>query len=234
MNRPAASRSRRPDDRLSGPDRSGIDRPGSDQAGADQPRAGRPDVRQHILDVARPLLLSKGFTAVGLSELLSAAGVPKGSFYHYFGSKEVFGEAVLEAYFSEYLAEVDALLGGQGTGAERLLRYFEHCLQTQVGDRMRSRCLAVKLGAEVCDLSEPMRIALDRGIGGVVARLADCIGSGIDDGSLPPMSDPAATASTLYQSWFGASLLAKISRDRAPLDAAMAGTRQMLGITGPG
>ena len=51
------------------------------------------DVRQHILDVAHPLLLRKGFTGVGLAEVLAAAKVPKGSFYHYFGSKEVFGEA---------------------------------------------------------------------------------------------------------------------------------------------
>ena len=196
--------------------------------------AARPDVRQHILDVARPLLLSKGFTAVGLSELLSVAGVPKGSFYHYFGSKEAFGEAVLEAYFRDYLTEVDALLGEPGSGVERLLRYFNHCLDTQVVDGMQSRCLAVKLGAEVCDLSEPMRIALDRGIGRIVARLVDCIEAAIDDGSLPPMTDPAAAANTLYQSWFGASLLAKISRDRAPLDAAMAGTRQMLGVARQG
>lgn len=195
-----------------------------------QPDVRQPDVRQHILDVARPLLLRKGFTAVGLSELLAEAGVPKGSFYHYFGSKEAFGEAVLEAYFSDYLDEIDALLAGPGTGAGRLLRYFGHCLDTQVGDHMQSRCLAVKLGAEVCDLSEPMRIALDRGIGAIVERLTRCIQAGIDDGSLPSLADPAAAANTLYQSWFGASLLAKIGRDRAPLDAAMAGTRQMLGL----
>jgi TetR/AcrR family transcriptional repressor of nem operon len=194
------------------------------------PDVRQPDVRRHILDVAQPLLLRKGFTAVGLSELLAAANVPKGSFYHYFGSKEAFGEAVLEAYFSDYLVEVDALLAGTGTAAERLMRYFGHCLDTQVGDHMQSRCLAVKLGAEVCDLSEPMRATLERGIGGVVERLARCIESGAQDRSLPAVPDPRAVASALYQSWFGASLLSKISRDRAPLDTAMAGTRQLLGL----
>lgn len=54
------------------------------------------DVRQHILDTAKPIMLRKGFSAVGLNEILQAAGVPKGSFYHYFGSKEAFGEALLE------------------------------------------------------------------------------------------------------------------------------------------
>jgi AcrR family transcriptional regulator len=46
--------------------------------------------------VAHPLLLRKGFTAVGLAEVLAAAQVSKGSFYHYFGSKEAFGEARLD------------------------------------------------------------------------------------------------------------------------------------------
>ena len=106
------------------------------------------DVRQHILDVARPLLLSKGFTAVGLAEVLAAARVPKGSFYHYFGSKEAFGEAVLEDYFGNYLAHTDTLLAGKGTAAQRLLAFFNDWLDSQTGDEAQSRCLAVKLGAE--------------------------------------------------------------------------------------
>lgn len=40
------------------------------------------DTRQHILEVGYQLVINKGFTAVGLSELLRAADVPKGSFYH--------------------------------------------------------------------------------------------------------------------------------------------------------
>ena len=54
------------------------------------------DVRQHILDTGRSIILGKGFSAVGLNEILATAQVPKGSFYHYFKSKEVFGEAMVE------------------------------------------------------------------------------------------------------------------------------------------
>jgi len=188
------------------------------------------DVRQHILDVARPLLLSKGFTAVGLAEVLAAARVPKGSFYHYFGSKEAFGEAVLEDYFGNYLVHTDTLLAGPGTAAQRLLAFFNDWLDSQTGDEAQSRCLAVKLGAEVCDLSESMRTALERGTGGVIERLARCIEDGRADGSVTPALEAHAIAAMLYQSWLGASLLAKIARDRAPLDTALAGTRQLLGL----
>ena len=188
------------------------------------------DVRQHILDVAHPLLLRKGFSAVGLAEILAAAQVPKGSFYHYFGSKEAFGEAVLEAYFSDYLARMDALLAQPGPAARRLIGYFHDWLDSQTGDQAQSRCLVVKLGAEVCDLSESMRAALGRGTRGIVERLARCIEEGRQDGSLSAPPDANAAALALYQSWLGASLLAKIARDRAPLDTAMVGTRQLLGL----
>ncbi|QSQ22012.1 TetR/AcrR family transcriptional regulator [Pyxidicoccus parkwayensis] len=193
--------------------------------------AAATDVRQHILEVARPLLLRKGFTAVGLTEILAAAQVPKGSFYHYFGSKEVFGEAVLEDYFAEYLARVDDLLAQPGTAAQRLLGYFRDWLDSQTGDEAQSRCLAVKLGAEVSDLSESMRAALERGTRGIIERLARCIDAGKADGSLRTAPDAQVAGAALYQTWLGASLLAKISRNRAPLDTAMAGTRHLLGLT---
>jgi len=42
-------------------------------------------------------MAGKGFSVVGLNEVLKSAGVPKGSFYHYFSSKDAFGEALLAA-----------------------------------------------------------------------------------------------------------------------------------------
>jgi len=188
------------------------------------------DVRKHILDVAYPLMLRKGFTGVGLAEVLSSAQVPKGSFYHYFGSKEAFGEAVLEAYFSDYLRHVEALMAQPGSGAQRLLAYFDDWREAQTGSDPDGRCLVVKLGAEVCDLSESMRAALERGTGAVIARLAQCIERGRGDGSLAAAPDPLTAAQTLYQTWIGASLLAKIQRSSASMDRAMSTTRLLLGL----
>ncbi|RKP45919.1 TetR/AcrR family transcriptional regulator [Trinickia fusca] len=189
------------------------------------------DVRQHILDVAYPMLLSKGFTAVGLTEVLSAARVPKGSFYHYFGSKEAFGEAILEGYFADYLAQMEALFDEPGTAAQRLIRYFQFWLDSQIGDEGQGRCLVVKLGAEVCDLSETMRAALKRGTDRVIACLARGIEAGNADGSVTGVADPQAAALSLYQNWLGASLLAKITRSREPLDMAMANTQEQLKLS---
>jgi len=66
------------------------------------------DVRDNIIAVGQRIMSGKGFSAVGLNEILSEAKVPKGSFYHYFDSKDAFGEALLSSYFEDYLADLDA------------------------------------------------------------------------------------------------------------------------------
>ena len=188
----------------------------------------RQDTRQHILDTGRRLIAGKGFTSVGLNEILLAASVPKGSFYHYFASKEQYGCSLLESYFDSYLAHIDALFETVTSSArERLIIYWQQWMDTQCDDCLDSKCLVVKLSAEVADLSETMRRALHDGTNGVIARIGNCIDEGVADQSLP-MLDGLATAQMLYQLWLGASLLGKIQRSRAPLEQAMVVTLQVL------
>ncbi|WCS28571.1 TetR/AcrR family transcriptional regulator (plasmid) [Methylobacterium sp. NMS14P] len=190
---------------------------------------GNIDVRQGILDTAHRIVGAKGFSGVGLNEILAAAGVPKGSFYHYFGSKEAFGEALLEDYFEDYLADIDATLAEPGLNhAERLMNYWRKWQATQGSIDYQRKCLAVKLAAEVSDLSEPMRLALKSGTAGIIDRVTGAIEGGLAEGSLQVNGEPRATAETLYHLWLGASLMAKIERTEAPFEAAMATTRRIL------
>ena len=189
----------------------------------------RTDVRQHILDTAKPIILGKGFSVVGLNEVLKAAAVPKGSFYHYFKSKELFGEALLDDYFAGYLAAVDVVLKNTDIpAAKRLMRYWQGWLPERPGESVQCKCLAAKLGGEVSDLSEAMRLALQHGTDSIIARLADCMREGISDGSLPADLDADHCALTLYQMWLGATLLTKMRRDMSALESAMLATRKML------
>ncbi|GAC1599303.1 MAG: TetR/AcrR family transcriptional regulator [Ramlibacter sp.] len=187
------------------------------------------DTRLQILDSARAIIAGRGFSAVGLSEILAAATVPNGSFYHRFRSKEQFGEALLERPFVGDRREVDARLDGGGdTAPQRLLAFFRQWHATQSGSDSQSRCLVVKLSAEVCDLSEPMRAALERGTDEVLGRLARCLADGIAKGELAACADPAEVAQQLYQQWLGATLLARVRRRSAPLDGALAQTTRWL------
>jgi TetR/AcrR family transcriptional repressor of nem operon len=187
------------------------------------------DARESILQVGQQIMSRKGFSAVGLTEILTTAGVPKGSFYHYFDSKEAFGEALLQSYFQSYLAELDQTLSQPRLNmAQRLMSYWKAWRENQSVLECQGKCLAVKLGAEVADLSEPMRLALKQGIAGITARLSQAIEAGLAEGSLSVNDSPARIAQSLYQLWLGASVLAKISRNTQPFDSALVTTRQML------
>ncbi|MCE8021482.1 TetR/AcrR family transcriptional regulator [Halomonas sp. MCCC 1A11036] len=187
------------------------------------------DVRESILANGQRIMAGKGFSAVGINEILTASGVPKGSFYHYFGSKDAFGEALLESYFEDYLADLDATLSAPGLNmAQRLMGYWQNWQEMQSSLDCQGKCLTVKLGAEVADLSETMRLALKRGTAGIIDRLARAIEAGVVEGSLSVDDTPDAAAQSLYHLWLGASVMVKVARNTQPFEMAMRTTRQIL------
>jgi len=186
------------------------------------------ETRQHILDTGYKLIVSKGFSSVGLTEILQSAGVPKGSFYYYFKSKEQFGEEIISNYFREYLVALENIFQLRGSSAyNRLMEYWQRWIETQSDSCVDQKCLVVKLSAEVADLSEPMRIALLNGSSQVVQRIAQCIEAGIDDGSIAK-SNAAVTADFLYNMWLGATLMSKLQRNGDGLKQAMRITTSIL------
>lgn len=189
------------------------------------------NVREKILATGQRIMGGKGFSAVGLNEVLAAAGVPKGSFYHYFGSKDAFGEALLEGYFEAYVADMERIFRQPGkTKAAQIEDYFAAWQDNQSFEDCQGKCLAVKLGAEVADLSDSMRSALDRGTAAIIAGMAAAIEAGQAEGSLPVQDDAKALAQSLYQLWLGASIMVKIVRTPQPFDNALRTTRHLLGL----
>jgi TetR/AcrR family transcriptional repressor of nem operon len=185
--------------------------------------------RQRIFDVAQSIIARKGFSAVGLNEVLNAAGVPKGSFYHYFASKDAFGTALLEHYFETYLADMDRIFQEPATSAhDALMRYWRLWISNQTSQVECGKCLAVKLGAEVADLSEPMRLALQRGTAQIVERLEAAISRGVEEGTVTIVASPAQLALRLYALWLGASVMTKITRTPDSFEEALQQTQHLL------
>ncbi len=187
-------------------------------------------VRQSILDTAQLIVGRKGFSAVGLNEILQAADVPKGSFYHYFTSKDAFGVVLLDHYFDNYVHGMQQLFDLPGlTQHAKLMAYWQCWINNQTGCTDAGKCLAVKLGAEVSDLSEPMRLALQRGTARTIGLLAEALQQGVEDGSVAITQHPDSLARRLYALWLGTSVMSKITRTTAPFDEALGLTRQLLG-----
>lgn len=186
------------------------------------------DTREHLLATGEAVIRGKGFAAVGLAEILAEAGVPKGSFYHYFKSKEAYGADMLVRYFEHYARQFEKLMSRpEGSVRECLLDYYQRWASHE-GGNCQQACLAVKLSGEVSDLSEPMREALATGMKQVEERLEAAIRSGQADGSLSKAMDASAVASALYTLWVGAELMAKVQRSASPLQQALRQTGIML------
>ncbi|MFZ6656819.1 TetR/AcrR family transcriptional regulator [Undibacterium sp. TJN19] len=186
------------------------------------------DTRERVLMTGQQLISGRGFTAIGLGELLAAAEVPKGSFYHYFQSKEGFGVAMLDRYFATYLASTAALFKRDIPAREQLLTYFSNWRQIADSSACHDMCLAIKLAAEVADLSEPMRVALSTGMQGITRQIAGVLKNAQAQGSLAADRDTQELAEALYGMWVGASLLTKVNRDIRPLDLAYKQTESIL------
>ncbi len=189
------------------------------------------DTRQQIIDVAKNIILGKGFSAVGLNEILTAAAVPKGSFYHYFTSKEAFGNALLSDYFDDYTAKLTKDLQQPSLlPAERLRAYFANWLETQSSDTTQDKCLVVKLSAEVTDLSESMRSTLQLGTQKIVRLLQECVQEVLDLNATISDESAETIALELYYMWLGATLMTKVQHTRDALECAMRATEKRLNL----
>ena len=85
----------------------------------------KPNVRERLLDAGVETFHRRGFNGCGVQEITEAAGVPKGSFYNHFASKEALGAAVLDRYWQQRADTTLRILeDGDVRPTERLRRYF--------------------------------------------------------------------------------------------------------------
>lgn len=188
--------------------------------------------RLHILEMSSELILHKGFTGVGLQEILKTCGVPKGSFYHYFESKEAFGCELVKNYIDNYQIRLHELWNSDQSAKDKLIRYFTLWINDPKSEcGWADSCLIVKLAAEVADLSEDMRCIMAQGVDELIARIAALMVLGQQDNSIQIQADATHTAQVIYQMWLGAALLAKLQKDKAPLYQALQATELMLSHT---
>ena len=187
--------------------------------------------RQHILNTSYKLVLHKGFVGVGLQEILKTCDVPKGSFYHYFSSKEAFGCELLQHYLADYKVKIDELMQvEQGSAYARLVALWQAWIDdpSHHDGGWAENCLIVKLAAEVSDLSEDMRQILNFGVTKLTARISSLLSEGQQDGSIPSHIEPEKMAQTMYQLWLGAALLARLAQNKQSLYLALETTQQLL------
>lgn len=181
--------------------------------------------KERILDAAETLMSEKSFHSVGLNEILKAVGVPKGSFYHYFKSKEHFGVELLKHYIAEVTQErTRALLTDEieADPMKRLLLHLESTITTFQENGGKCPCLVLKLASEVTSLSEAMREVLAHGMPVWMEILGGVFDEAIATGKLAASVDPAAEAALVRDLWAGAIQRSTISKSPEPMKQALA------------
>ena len=180
----------------------------------------KPNTHDRIFDAALKLLAEKGFNGCSVQDITSAAGVPKGSFYNHFESKEALGAAIVEFYGARGTMR-EVLADRSLAPLERLKRYFGGLNELMVGRDFERGCLIGNFSAELPDQSPLIRRQLAQVYGRWSAIIEANIAEGQADLSIGRDVDARSLAGFLLNAWEGATLRAKVERSRAPFDAFM-------------
>src|SRR6476659_5910764 len=116
----------------------------------------RPNVREKIVGAGLKVLIAKGFNGCGVQEITEAAGVPKGSFYNHFKSKEALGAEVVERYGRNNPRRA-ALADTSLPALQRLRAPFDRLNEAYTSEHFGRGCLLGNFSAELADQSQMIR-----------------------------------------------------------------------------
>ncbi len=176
------------------------------------------DTRAEIIAIGTEMISLQGYNATGIDAVLKRAGVPKGSFYYYFASKEEFGLAVIEHFAGRYEQRLDTFLHDEEvTPLNRIRNYLESGLARLTQNRCTRGCLVGNLGQELADQNERFRARLDEIFLSWKERFAACLGDAQRAGELDPGLEPGVVAGFILSGWEGAILRAKVMKSPQPM-----------------
>jgi TetR/AcrR family transcriptional repressor of nem operon len=181
----------------------------------------KPNLREEILNAGLATLHSRGFNATSVQDITEAAGVPKGSFYNHFASKEDLGAAVVQLYSDKGAARRRALKDRTAPPLARLRRYFEG-----LADMGRypdaAGCLLGNFGAELSNQSPAIRTQVSTAFVEWAEVVAEVIDEAQRAGDISGDQTPQALAAFIIDAWEGAVMRGKVEQNRAPVDAFLA------------
>jgi TetR/AcrR family transcriptional repressor of nem operon len=167
------------------------------------------NTKQKILEAGAAIIHQKGFNYTGLQEILSAAGMPKGSFYNHFKSKEDFGLQVID-FFSDYFDQFskDILEDRTRSPLSRLEELLDRFMDFFISKDYTCGCPVGNLAQELGDLSPVFQKKLSKAI------LSEAQAAGEISEDL----DAKEAANFIVAGWHGALIRMKVTRSIEPLN----------------
>ncbi len=190
-------------------------------------RRGRPpkvsrenqDTKAELIRSGLEQLTERGFTSSGVDKILKKVGVPKGSFYHYFASKEAFGQAVIEQYANYFANKLNAcLLDESYPPLARINNFVNDVKMGMIRYQFKRGCLVGNLGQEIELLPESFRQPLIEILLCWQHCIANCLKTAKMQGDISNTANCEQLAEYFWIGWEGAVSRAKLVQDTKPLD----------------
>lgn len=175
----------------------------------------RPSVKQQVIDAGLAELHARGYSACSIEDITNAAGVPKGSFYNHFASKEAFAVEAVRRYFE--ISGWPPLF--EATSAVARLRAGFGALYDAAREREYSRgCMWGNLANEIADHSVAIRGELAEGLDGWSVIVTELVAQAQHTGEIGSACDPAQLGRFIVNAWEGALTRSRVVRDSQPID----------------
>jgi len=185
------------------------------------------NARGKLLDVGIKLIRLNSYAGIGISDILREANIPKGSFYHYFSSKEDFGVEVLAQYNEQLLEAAQLTLNNSDVAAKERLKFFFWAAYDEFEALEFSQgCLMCNLSTELADVEYSFQQVLEKNWCSLSSLISNCI-AGMDKSEigLDHLTNTEA-ADWLLNSWSGALTRMKAVRNGSPLQLFLKTTFQ--------
>jgi TetR/AcrR family transcriptional repressor of nem operon len=181
---------------------------------------GRPSAREEIVQAGLKCLVEKGFNAVGVQDITDTAGVPKGSFYNHFESKEALGVEIVERYGANQTRR-EILTDPSVPPLQRLRRHFDRISALFAESHFKRNCILGGFSAELANQSETIRESLRKLYGQWTKDIEATIAEAQTKGEIANKTRASDLAAFLLDSYEGALLRARVERSRKPFDRFM-------------
>ncbi|MEI9980221.1 MAG: TetR family transcriptional regulator C-terminal domain-containing protein [Edaphobacter sp.] len=174
------------------------------------------DTREKILRAAFKAFHEKGYNGTSIQDIIEAAKVPKASAYNHFKSKQQLAIEVLDLYMRTV---EDCMQGPAESSSIELLRmYFERSIDQHKEWGFETGCMIGNFAAEISNSEEVLRAFVVRAFDAWTKAIEDVLGKAWDKGEIPATQNPKELASYILNSYHGAVLRGKLTRDRIPYD----------------
>ena len=165
----------------------------------------------------------KGYNDTGIKEITDAAGIPKGSFYNYFKSKEQFAISALDYMSRQTLRLINSHLGDQTKPPlDRIIGFFAEMVEKNIRElKFKKGCFIGNFCQEMADVNKPIGKKIDDIFRNYTATLSRCLDEAQKKGDIRTDYDVDTLAEFIFNSWEGALTRMKASRNAQPLTAFM-------------